>query len=229
MSSINEIIQTYVSVLKVADKDAKESERAYGGFLRSLKGKLQEYITGEIIKIAWNNLGGDEKRLDVNSKKIHIPIQLSYVHKIKETKVREYILKNVEKYHYGLSVDKHIFIDGKFVMAIECKAFTENAMIKRILVDFHLLKTVCPNISCFLFQLESQLTGDYSALPKTVYGSVSTHSIMSYFEDVDLHVFTLLEGERNIKKPIHTFFKPLKYDNVERAVKLLESYLKEFV
>jgi len=229
MTSINEIIQTYDSILKVADKDAKESKRAYGGFLRSLKGKLQEYITGEIIKIAWHNLGGDEKRLDVNSKKIRVPIRLSYVHKIRETKVREYILQNIEKYHYGISVDKHIHIDGKFVMAIECKAFTENAMIKRILVDFHLIKTVCPNISCFLFQLESQLTGDYSALPKTVFGSVSTHSIMSYFEDVDLHIFTLLEGERSITKPIHTFFKPLKYDNVERAVKLLEGYLNEFV
>ena len=229
MPSINEIIQTYNSVLKVADKDAKESERAYGGFLRSLKGKLQEYITGEIIKIAWHNLGGEANRLDVNSKKIRIPIQLSYVRKIKETEVREHILQNIEKYHYGLSVDKHIFVDGKFVMAIECKAFTENAMIKRILVDFHLIKTVCPNISCFLFQLESQLTGDYSALPKTVYGSVSTHSIMSYFEDVDLHIFTLLEGERNIKRPIHTFFKPLASTNVKKAIKLLENYLKEFM
>jgi hypothetical protein len=126
-------------------------------------------------------------------------------------------------------VDKHVHVDGKFVMAIECKAFTENAMIKRILVDFHLIKTVCPNISCFLFQLESQLTGDYSALPKTVYGSFSTHSIMSYFENVELHIFTLLEGERSITKPIHTFFKPLKYDNVQKAVKLLESHLEEFV
>jgi len=227
MPSINEIIQTYDSILKVADKDARESERAYGGFLRSLKGKLQEYITGEIIKIAWHNLGGSEERLNVNSKKVRVPIRLSYVHKIKETEVREYILQNIEKYHYGISVDKHIHVDGNFVMGIECKAFTENAMIKRILVDFHLIKTVCPNISCFLFQLESQLTGDYSALPKTVYGSVSTHSIMSYFEDVDLHIFTLLEGERSITKPIHTFFKPLQYDNIEKAVKLLENYLKE--
>ena len=114
-------------------------------------------------------------------------------------------------------------------MGIECKAYAENAMIKRILIDFHLLKIVHQKIACFLFQLESQLGSDYSALPKTVYGSVSTHSIMSYFENVDLHIFTFLEGERNINKPIHKFFKPLKYDNVEKAVKLLESHLKEFV
>jgi hypothetical protein len=80
-----------------------------------------------------------------------------------------------------------------------------------------------------LFQLESQLTGDYSSLPETVFGSASTHSIMSYFENVDLHIFTLLEDERSITKPIHTFFKPLKHGNVEKAVKLLEKYMKEFV
>lgn len=71
-------------------------------------------------------------------------------------------------------------------------------MIKRILIDFHLLKTIFTNISCYLFQLESQLGGYYSELPETIYGSKSTHSIMSYFEDVDLNIITLLKGERNI-------------------------------
>ena len=229
MTTIEEIITTYDTILKVADTNAlQQSERAYGGMMRSLKGGLQELITGEIIKIAWNNLGGAESRLDVNSTKVSIPIRQSYIDRIEDKEVQEHIRRNIENYVYRLSVDKHIFIDGKFVMGIECKAFTENAMIKRILIDFHLIKLVHPQIACFLFQLESQLGGDYSKLPKTVYGSVSTHSIMSYFENVDLHIFTLLEGERNINKPIHKFFKPLTYDNVERAVKLLESHLLAF-
>lgn len=225
-----EIVKFHNDVLSVADTNAvNQEERAYGGVVRSLKGGLQERITEEIIKLAWQNLGGEANRLDINSRKIHIPIQLSYVEQIKDKHVRQYILENIDQYYYGLSVDKHVFIDSKFVMGIECKAYTENAMLKRILIDFHLLKTVHPQIYCFLFQLESQLGGDYSKLPKTVYGSVSTHSIMSYFEDVNLHIFTLLEGERNINKPIHKFFKPLEYENVEKGVKLLESYLKEFV
>jgi len=230
MPTIEEIINTYETVLKVADTKAlRQSERAYGGVMRSLKGGLQEHITEEIIKIAWHNLGGDERRLDINSKKISIPIRQSYIDRIGAKEVRDHIRQHVKKYVYRLSVDKHVFIDGKFVMGVECKAYTENAMIKRILIDFHLIKLVHPQISCFLFQLESQLGGDYSKLPKTLYGSVSTHSIMSHFEDVELHVFTLLEGERKVKKPIHKFFKSLEYDNVERAVKLLERHLKEFV
>jgi hypothetical protein len=194
-----------------------------------LKGGLQEYITEEIVKIAWQNLGGEANRLDINSRKICIPIQQSYIDRIKDKKVQEYIQNNVKDYVYRLSVDKHIYIDDDFVMGIECKAYAENAMIKRILIDFHLLKMIHPQISCFLFQLESQLCGDYSELPETVYGSISTHSIMSYFENVDLHIVTLLKGERDIKKPIHKFFKPLKHGNVEKAVELLESYLKRFV
>ena len=228
--TIRGIIKMYNGILKVADTNAlQQKERAYGGMMRMIKGGLQELITEDIIKLAWHNVCGDEKRMDINSKKIRIPIRQSYIDSIKDKKVQEYIQQNVKDYFYRLSVDKHVYIDGKFVLGIECKAYAENAMIKRILTDFHFLKIVHPQISCFLFQLESQLGGDYSKLPKTVFGSFSTHSIMSYFEDVELHIFTLLEGERNIKRPIHKFFKPLEYGNVERAVKLLESHLREFV
>jgi hypothetical protein len=72
MSSIEDIIQTYDSVVKVVDADASEQTgRAYGGVIRSVKGKLQEHITEEIIKIAWQNLGGTENRLVINSNKIY--------------------------------------------------------------------------------------------------------------------------------------------------------------
>ncbi|MDR2345806.1 MAG: hypothetical protein LBE18_07040 [Planctomycetaceae bacterium] len=52
---------------------------------------------------------------------------------------------------------------------------------------------------------------------------------MSYFEDVDLHIFTLLEGERNVEKPIHKDFKQLKREHINNAVKLLEYHLKEYL
>ncbi|MCL1946709.1 MAG: restriction endonuclease [Chitinivibrionia bacterium] len=229
MSSIEEIIQTYESVVKVVDTDAKNTSRAYGGYIRATKGKLQEYITEEVVKIAWRNIGGNGERLEINSKKIPIPIKLEYVKNIKSKEVREYIFENIEQYIYGLSVDKHIFIDNIFVVGIECKAYTESAMLKRILVDFHLLKTQFSNISCFLFQLESQLGGDYSQLFEITFGAHSSHSIMSYFEDVDLNIFTFLKGERDINSPIHKNFKPLTRKSVENAVNLLENHLKKFL
>ncbi len=57
MASIEDIIKDYDSVVKIVDKDAEDqADRAYGGFVRAIKGKLQEHITEELVKIAWNNL-----------------------------------------------------------------------------------------------------------------------------------------------------------------------------
>ncbi len=81
---INEIITTYQSVVKVVDKNANgDEDRAYGGVIRSVKGKLQEYITEEIIKIAWESIGGENSRIAINSKKQHIPIQKNMLCRLK--------------------------------------------------------------------------------------------------------------------------------------------------
>ena len=222
---LQDLIETYSRTTKVmehgAAKAVKEDGRAYGGFIRATKGKLQEFISEELIRIAWDTeLANDPKRLSINSKKIRIPLQLDYVKTIRNRAVRDYILGNIQRYYYGLSVDKHVFIDDKLVMGIECKAYAENAMLKRILVDFHLLKTKAPNLLCYLFQLESQLGGDYSRELKNPMGSFPTHTLLSYFSDVDLRVVTLLSGDRKVKQPINkkAFFKSLGLDRLEVAV-----------
>jgi hypothetical protein len=228
-----DLIETYDRTTKVMEEGAakaiEEEGRAYGGFIRAAKGKMQEYLTNQIVKIAWEvELGKDAKRLEINSKKIPIPIKMEYVESIKDEPIRDYILSNIKRYYYGLSVDKHIFVDGNFIFGVECKAYTENAMVKRILVDFHLLKTIYPNLFCYLFQLESQLGGDYSSEIKAPKGSFSTHTLMSYFRDVDLRVITLLPGERNVDQPINKIehFKPL---NIERLEVALEAMTDGFV
>src|SRR5487761_1958634 len=203
---LDDLIETYHRTTEVmeygAAKAVKEDGRAYGGFIRATKGKLQEYISNDLIHIAWNvELAKDPKRLSVNSDKIRIPLKLEYVGMIRDRTIKDYILSNIQRYYYGLSVDKHVFIDEKMILGIECKAYTENAMIKRILVDFHLLKTKVPNLLCYLFQLESQLGGDYSSEAKNPKGSAPTHTLMSYFSDVNLRVIMLLPGERKVDQP----------------------------
>ena len=104
-------------------------------------------------------------------------------------------------------------------------------MIKRILVDFSLLKTIFPNISCYLFQLESQLGGDYCDLREITFGSKPTHTLMSYFPEVKLKIFTFLKGERKVDEPIHkqAYFKPLEKIQVEKAISLLATDLQKFL
>ena len=229
---IDELITTYNSVVKVVDKNANEEEdRAYGGVVRSVKGKLQEHITEETINIAWGSLGGKSERISIDSKKHKIPIQKEYIMNIEDKEVKKYILSNISDYFFGLSVDKQVCIDKNLVIWIECKAYTENAMIKRILVDFSLLKTIYPNISCYLFQLESQLGGDYCELKEITFGSKPTHTLMSYFPKVKLNIFTFLSGERRVDEPIHKeeYFKLLEKEQIEKAVSLLANDLKEYL
>lgn len=110
---------------------------------------------------------------------------------------------------------------------MECKAYTENAMLKRILVDFTLFKQVFRNLAFVLFQLESQLGGDYSTADFVKYGSPSTHTLLSYF-DIDLNIITLLEGERKVDKPIHKpeFYKPLRTESLLNALEVFKKLLK---
>lgn len=233
ISELQNIIQEYDTVIKVVDKDAHQlderDDRAYGGYIRTTKGKLQEHITERLIDIAWCcELGQDQKRLNINSIKINIPINRIFIDKLPHY-LREYINAHIDDYFYGLSVDKQIFIDNKFISGIECKAYTENAMLKRILVDFMLLKTKFSDIKCHLFQLESMLGGDYSQLNDVEFGSAASNTIMSYFPNVNLNILTFINGERKVEKPIHKFYKPLPFKSLEKGIKILANDLKPYV
>ncbi len=226
---LQEIIQAYnAHVQGIEEKARSSTNRSYGGVIRAGKGKLQEYITETLAQIAWQYVGGNPDSLEINSKKISIPIRNEYISRIKDQEIKKYIQKNITDYVYKLSVDKHIFIDGRFVIGIECKAYAENAMLKRILVDFDLLKMQYPDLSCYLFQLESQLGGDYHLLENSVYGSHSTHTIQSYFS-CNLNIVTFLAGERKIDRPIHKYFKPLKIEILRDVVETLAEDMRRFL
>jgi len=234
--SLDDICIRYQRTMEVMETGAtnaiRDEGRAYGGFIRMAKGKFQEWLTQRLVEITWEEeLGASKDRLKINSKKIPIPIKMSYVEALGNPVVKKFLKTKQKQYKYGLSVDKHVFIDDFFVLGIESKAYAENAMIKRILVDFYLLKTKYPELDCFLFQLESQLGGDSSVNLKSPMGSPATHTLMSYFENVNLNVVTLLEGERKVDRPINKakFFKELKREHLEVAVCNLLETLKPLV
>lgn len=229
---VTEISRAYESLVKSVEQDARDDgDRAYGGVIRAKKGSLVEVIAKSLVGIAWDRLGGNASRLGFDHKKIKIPMKPDYVNRLKNEEVARFVSAHLSQYNYGLSTDVHVWIDGRFVLGIECKAYTENAMLKRILVDFTLLRQVFPSLKCALLQLESQLTGDYSRiLNRVTYGSKPTHTLLSYF-DVDLVIITLLEGERKVDQPIHKqeFFKRLPSESIDKALDSLEELLREFV
>lgn len=214
-----------------AHSEDDDGQRAYGGAVRSAKGILVESIARLLVEIAWQELDGRPDRLSFVRESIRIPLKPEYLRRVRPVGVAEYIKSHFEQYFYGHKTDVHVSVDGQFVMGIECKAYTENAMLKRILVDFTLLKQVVPDLKCVLLQLESQLTGDYSQpLKPVIYGSPSTHTLLSYF-DVELTIITLLEGERKVNAPIHKspYFKEMTEPALRKAVETFKELLAEFV
>ena len=228
-----ELIRSYnLLVGGMEDETVNDEERAYGGIIRAAKGKLVESLTPHIIQLAWQESGGSLGRLSFGDVKTYkVPVQPDYVERLPD-EIRNYINARKDKRFYRAKVDRHVFIDGIFIMGIECKSYTENAMLKRILVDFRLLKSLHPNLVCCLLQLESQLGGSYSqplVNPQT--GSPSTHTLMSYFPEVHLNIITLLQGERRIDQPIHktAYFKELSHGPLDYAIRKFSGLLAPFL
>lgn len=228
IDSLQALIDDYDSVIRgIEEKARKSSGRAYGGIIRAEKGKLVERIGKKLVEIAWESLGMDKERLNFHQKVINIPIKEEYLERVNNPEVKEYIKQHIRSFRYPLKPDIQVYIDEKFALVMECKAYTENAMLKRILVDFTLLKHLYPNLSFILLQLESQLGGDYSAPGVIKYGSPSTHTLLSYF-DVDLNIITLLRGERRVDQPIHKaqYYKPLERESLLEALRVMEDILR---
>ena len=231
--SVAEIIDLYDRVVRGVRREAEMHERdgtrALGGVIRMTKGKLVERIGKSITHIAWNRLGGGQDRLSINDvSKYRVEIEPSYLDRL-PSDISDYIRQRLDNYFYEAQVDIHTFVDGRFVLGIECKSYTENAMLKRVLYDFSLLKSIHPDLKCCLLQMESQLGGDYSnpsASPQ--YGSRSTHTLMSYSKSVDLDILTLLDGERNVERPIDRpeHFKELTERSVEAAILRIQGHLR---
>jgi len=227
---IQEIINAYNVLVKGINQKAIDNQegRAYGGIVRAGKGKMLESIAKILVKLAWKDLGKKEDRLKIIGARIKIPIKKEYIDKLEDKEIKGYILKNIKNYVYPYKSDVLVSIDDKPIFEIECKTYTENAMMKRILVDCTLLKRIYPNMKFALLQLESQLGGDYSELKDKPFGSQSTHTLLSMF-DIDLEIITLIKGERLVNEPIHKkdFFKPLTKDSLIKAINKIKEILSE--
>ena len=219
-------------VRNVDDVQETDTGLTYEDRICGMHSLFVKNIAKTCIEIAWRNLGGKQSRLSFEKTPILVPLRKDYIKRIKDSKIKAYILQHIENYVYKFKTDIHVNIDGKLAIGTECKAYTENAMLKRIAVDSMFLKHAHPSAHNVLFQFESQLGGDYSDLSKDIhYGSYQTHTILSYFDDVDLHIITLLEGERKVDRPIHKkdFFKKLNRGSIGQAIKIFEDLLQDKV
>ena len=202
------------------------------GQIRSKKGKLTEKLLEAIVSLAWYEIGGEMNRFNVKTRRVPIPISENYVKNLMPESTRNYVLQNVDQYIFRLELDKVVRVDNQSVLAIECKSYTENTMIRRALRDFELALIINPDLLFCLFQLENALGGDYGEPNKSEYlGSKSTHTLMSHSPTVHLEIITLLDGNHGRVGPIHKpeYFKELPMENVATCVNKFRTLLKPFV
>lgn len=231
--NLRKIKRYYDDLLENLEKKANESDRAYGGYIRAFKGELVEYMAAELVKVAWRDiLGQSLARIKMNKQKM--PVSISEDHrffdKIDDPEVKSYLIKHKKEQIYKFGTDVQVFVDGRLVLPIECKAYAENAMIKRILFDAELMKETAGCNTYYLLQLESQLGGDYSSLNEKTYGSPATNALLSHI-DVKIEIITLLKGERHVDKPIHKpeFFKELTLEQLTKAAIIFARGLEDYI
>ncbi len=61
-------------------------------------------------------------------------------HDLDDTEVVNHIRENIADYEYRFKIDVPVVVRDELVIAVECKAYAENTMLKRILFDGYLIR-----------------------------------------------------------------------------------------
>jgi len=105
-------------------------------------------------------------------------------------------------------VDVHIYLDGRFIAVIECKAYLDSCYYVRACDDFKLFKKFGYNIKQYVFTLENSLAEN----TKKFHDHVTDH--------VCDDVFYILDGKRSSTKPVYDaqYKKPINEKNMSNFV-----------
>lgn len=220
----------YESFVRLYTDSIHSMYKMTGGQIRSAKGKLVVNLLDAIVRQAWGEMGEPE-RLEIQTQRVEIPINADYVRNLTPQATKAHVEENIEGCIYRVELDRAVLIDERLVLGIECKSYTENAMLKRALKDFELTLQRHPEMLFCLFQLENALGGDYGEPSKMDYlGSESTHTLLSH-SPVRLEIITLLNENRTTQREIHrpAHFKALPLENVEACIRKFQRLLRSFV
>ena len=227
------IYRDYESIVDLYTRSIRSMSGLDGGQTRGSKGSFVENIVDAIVRLAWHEIGGEANRFIIGKRTETIVIEENYVKTLTRGYLRHRIERNKGEYICEIELDRAVEIDNKLVLGIECKAYIENAMLKRTLKDFELIvKLRHPKLLFCVFQLENGLGGDYGEPSKPEqFGSGPTHTLLSHTPEVALEIITLLDGNRRSSRPIHKreYFKDLPIKNVASCVKKFQALLKPFV
>ena len=213
----NELNQIILSAENKVDLIKKRTSRASGGIKRMAKGDLVEEIYSRIIKFC---LDEKKSKLKLINKMGNLPKNVNKVPILKVS--QNYInLKNLKFTDKELATGYEDKFDGfiidnqdiKFVL--EYKAYSENTMLKRCLVDASIAQMFDKNINYCLCLLQSHLCQNQRLI------GYNAHSLMDFFYQkfkVNVDILILVKEPRVVNEDIIKKKYQIDYELLEDAV-----------
>ena len=213
----NELNQIILSAENKVDLIKKRTSRASGGVKRMAKGDLVEEIYSRIIKFC---LDEKKSKLKLINKMGNLPKNVNKVPILKVS--QNYInLKNLKFTDKELATGYEDKFDGfiidnqdiKFVL--EYKAYSENTMLKRCLVDASIAQIFDKNINYCLCLLQSHLYQNQRLI------GYNAHSLMDFFYQkfkVNVDILILVKEPRVVNEDIIKKKYQIDYELLEDAV-----------
>ncbi len=166
-----------------------------GGQIRQAMGELVEKLVGE----AW-----------ISVARLYIPTA-PYPRQGKDDKIR---CANQHNHYYHVQVDRHCYINDRFVLAVEAKSYLDSCYLARASSDFRLLKTYCDQKPlCIVVSIED---------------AAAKMAAQFICDDgwVD-RIFILADGKRTSARPIWNpaYRKALNNGKVDALIQYIDSVI----
>ena len=212
-----ELNQIILNAEKKVDVIKKTTSRASGGIKRMAKGDLVEEIYSRIIKFCLNEKKSNLKlinkmgNLPKNVKKVPIlKVSQNYIN-LKNLKfTKKELATGYEDKFDGFILDNQ---DIKFVL--EYKAYSENTMLKRCLVDASIAQIFDKNINYCLCLLQSHLYQNERLI------GYNAHSLMDFFYQkfrVNVDILILVKEPRVVNEDIIKKKYQINYELLKNTV-----------
>ena len=212
-----ELNQIILNAEKKVDIKKKKTSRASGGIKRMAKGDLVEEIYSRIIKFCLNE---KKSNLKLINKMGNLPKNVKKVPILKVS--QNYInLKNLKFTKKELATGYEDKFDGFILdnqdikLVLEYKAYSENTMLKRCLVDASIAQIFDKNINYCLCLLQSHLYQNERLI------GYNAHSLMDFFYQkfrVNVDILILVKEPRVVNEDIIKKKYQINYELLKNAV-----------
>mgnify|MGYP001432188146 CR=1 FL=1 len=212
-----ELNQIILNAEKKVDIIKKKTSRASGGIKRMAKGDLVEEIYSRIIKFCLNE---KKSNLKLINKMGNLPKNVKKVPILKVS--QNYInLKNLKFTKKELATGYEDKFDGFILdnqdikLVLEYKAYSENTMLKRCLVDASIAQIFDKNINYCLCLLQSHLYQNERLI------GYNAHSLMDFFYQkfrVNVDILILVKEPRVVNEDIIKKKYQINYELLKNAV-----------